>query len=103
MKSVWVFPSGNLVTPMDGNNFVRRVFVPAVRKAGIRDFRWHDLRHTFASRLVMAGADLKSVQELMGHKTIAMTMKYAHLSPGLRIPVKVSGGSGGRYTYVSEL
>ena len=42
---------------------------------------WHTLRHTFAGRLVMAGVDLKTVQELMGHKTIAMTARYAHLAP----------------------
>ena len=56
-------------------------FEPAIREAKIRDFHWHDLRHTFASRLIMAGVDLRTVQELMGHKTIAMTCRYAHLAP----------------------
>ncbi len=57
----------------------RHWFEPAVRKAKIRGFSWHCLRHTFASRLVMAGVDLRTVQELMGHKSIAMTVRYAHL------------------------
>lgn len=56
-------------------------FERSVRRAGIQHFRWHDLRHTFASRLVMAGTDIRSVQELLGHKSIVMTMKYSHLSP----------------------
>lgn len=85
LNSQWVFTGSNGKTPMDANNFVRRIFTPALRKAEIQDFRWHDLRHTFASRLVMDGADLRTVQELMEHKTIAMTMKYAHLSPGHRM------------------
>jgi site-specific recombinase XerD len=59
----------------------RQWFEPAVGKSGIIEFTWHCLRHTFASRLVMAGVDLRTVQELMGHKTIAMTCRYAHLAP----------------------
>jgi len=59
----------------------REWFDTACRKAAILDFTWHCLRHTFASRLVMAGVPLRKVQELMGHKTIAMTCRYAHLAP----------------------
>jgi site-specific recombinase XerD len=52
------------------------------KEAGIEGVTWHILRHTYCSRLVMAGVDLKTAQELMGHKTLAMTARYAHLSPG---------------------
>jgi integrase len=60
---------------------LRKVFLDACRRAGVTEVTFHDLRHTFASRLVMAGVDLPTVQALMGHKTIAMTMRYTHLAP----------------------
>jgi site-specific recombinase XerD len=59
----------------------RQWFEEAVESAGITEFTWHCLRHTFASRLIMAGVDLRTAQELMGHKTIQMTVRYAHLAP----------------------
>lgn len=51
------------------------------RKAGLREMGWHALRHTFASHLAMRGAPLKAIQDLLGHATIQMTMRYAHLAP----------------------
>ena len=59
---------------------VKHSFASALKRAGIRDFRFHDLRHTFASNLVMSGADIVTVKELLGHKSIKMTMRYSHLS-----------------------
>jgi len=64
----------------------------AASQARIERLRFHDLRHTFASQLVMAGVDLKTIQELLGHKTIEMTLRYAHLSPNhKRAAVEVLG------------
>jgi integrase len=80
-RSPYVLPSANGARPRDAHNFVGRVFAPALKGAGIEDFRWHDLRHTFASRLVMQGVDLRSVQEFLGHTDIKMILRYSHLSP----------------------
>lgn len=60
---------------------VHSAFKKACTDARITDFRLHDLRHTFASHLVMAGVDLVTVKELMGHVGISMTVRYSHLVP----------------------
>ena len=63
--------------PLLYNNFW---FVPAVRAAGIRDYKWHDNRHSFASRLRQRGVPLGNIAELLGHRGLAMSRRYAHLS-----------------------
>lgn len=76
-----------MVRPMDSEQKVfnppariREPFEKACRKAGIHDFRFHDLRHTFASHLVMSGVDIQTVSKLLGHASLTMTLRYAHLS-----------------------
>ena len=61
--------------------YLAREFCEARNRAGIPDFRFHDMRHTFATRLVQRGVDLYKVQRLLGHKTSVMTQRYAHHSP----------------------
>lgn len=62
----------------------RHWFEDALADAKVKNFTWHCLRHTFASRLVMAGVDLRTVADLLGHLNIQMTMRYAHLAPAHR-------------------
>jgi integrase len=78
----WVF-----YDPVSGKPYqnVKRSFASACRRAKIKDFTFHDLRHCFASHLVMAGVDLTTVKELLGHKTLTMTLRYAHLAPSHKV------------------
>lgn len=79
---------------IDARNLLRAYYI-ARKKAKLEDVRFHYLRHTFATRLVQSGVDLYVVKELLGHKTITMTMRYAHHYPeSLRHGVDVLDGYG---------
>jgi integrase len=71
-----VFPDRTGTRPLG----IRGAFDNAVERAGIADFHFHDLRHSFASYLAMNGASLLEIAEVLGHKTLAMVKRYAHLS-----------------------
>jgi len=76
-----VFPS-DAGTPIEMNNFTARVFKPLLTKAGLRNIRFHDLRHTFGSLLIQTGASLAYVRDQMGHSSIQVTVDiYGHLIP----------------------
>lgn len=75
-QSEYIFPDDSGKHLLD----IRKGFNSALKRAGINDFRPHDLRHTFASYYVMRGGSLKALKEILGHKDIKMTMRYSHLS-----------------------
>lgn len=72
---------GTTVFPVHMFGNLRRDFLVLCKRVGVRPIRFHDTRHTFASTLAMAGADIKIIQELMRHKSYQMTLRYAHLHP----------------------
>jgi site-specific recombinase XerD len=73
-----VFPSLRGRETLQGS---RGWFPTALEEAKIKAYSWHCNRHTFASRLVMVGVDLRTVAELLGHSTLQMVMRYSHLAP----------------------
>jgi integrase len=71
-----LFPGKNPRTPVE----IRKPWVNALKKANVPNFRFHDLRHSAASYLAMNGATLAEIAEVLGHKTLQMVKRYAHLS-----------------------
>jgi len=76
----------------------------ACRRAGLRRIKWHELRHTFASQLAIAGVPLRQVQEWLGHGSIQMTMRYSHLSPsGGRDLIRLLDGNSRNHRHESAI
>ena len=87
-RGEWVFPSPNLNAPRD----FYKAFMRALDKAGVTEFRFHDLRHTAGSYLAIEGVSERYIAEILGHKTLEMVKRYTHLRPEhLRNAVSVLG------------
>ena len=80
--------------PKIGIRDIKNGFNRALELAEISGFTWRDPRHTFASWLMMRGASLRSVAELLGHQSLKMTVRYAHLSPAVMRTVTTHSGRG---------
>jgi integrase len=78
-SSPYPYLRGESVFPGVNGNMVSMAFRRAVKRAGVQAFRFHDLRHTFASWLRMAGHDIGTIQKLLGHKDLRMTIRYENL------------------------
>jgi integrase len=80
----WREQSGNSGRVFDATTGFRTAWGKALKRARISKFRWHDLRHHFASRLVQRGVPLNTVRDLLGHSSVQMSLRYAHLAPDQR-------------------
>lgn len=80
-RSKWVFPSQNPQTHLNVDNFYGRIYLPAVKLAGLEGVTWHTLRHTFASRLAMSGQTPSTIAALLRHNGTGLVARYAHLDP----------------------
>ena len=94
----------NTVFKKIGISWVMKNFIIARGKAGLEDFHFHDLRHTFATRLAQRGVDLYTISKLLGHVNITMTQRYAHHCPeSLRAGIAVLENSGHDLVTVGEI
>jgi integrase len=75
---LWVFPAHDERKPIG----IERAWQTAKRRAGLTDFHFHDLRHTTASYLAMSGASLLEIAAVLGHRSLKMVQRYAHLTTG---------------------